>query len=151
VGALGRIEEKNAALLAARRSDDPKVRASVRGKRPTGSATKQRTRATIRTVLADAEREHLVSCNAAALVKLEAGERPQGLVWTQPRVDAFTAEFEQRPAVERGAKAKSAKPLERFRVWLATPRPSPVMVWTPAQLGAFLDHAVQDRLSPCIT
>ncbi|MFI6713522.1 tyrosine-type recombinase/integrase [Nonomuraea sp. NPDC050478] len=141
-----RIDEKNAALLAARESDDPQVRASVRGKRPTGSSTKQRVKATIRTVLADAERDHLVSFNAATLVKLDAGERPQALVWTQPRVEAFTAEFEQRLAAEQATKEKSQKPLERFRVWLATPRPSPVMVWTPAQLGAFLDHAVPDRL-----
>ncbi|MGI5274136.1 site-specific integrase [Nonomuraea sp. CA-218870] len=32
------------------------------------------------------------------------------------------------------------------RIWLGTPRPSPVMVWTPAQLGAFLDYATTDRL-----
>ncbi|MFB4263330.1 tyrosine-type recombinase/integrase [Nonomuraea sp. GTA35] len=32
-------------------------------------------------------------------------------------------------------------------MWARTDlRPSPVMVWTPAQLGAFLDHAVTDRL-----
>ncbi|MGP3961674.1 hypothetical protein ACTWPT_37325 [Nonomuraea sp. 3N208] len=54
-----RIDEKNEALLAARASDDPQVRASVRGKRPTGPVTKQRIRATIRTVLASAKREHV--------------------------------------------------------------------------------------------
>ncbi|TMR92689.1 site-specific integrase [Nonomuraea basaltis] len=141
-----RIDEKNAALLAARESDDPVVRAGVRGKRPTGPVTKQRVRATIRTVLADAEREHLMSFNAAALVKLDAGQKAQGLVWTKPRIEAFQAAFERRFAAERSAPVQPKKPLERFKVWLATPRPSPVMVWTPAQLGEFLDFAVSDRL-----
>ena len=143
---FARIDEKNAELLAARASDDPAVRASVRGKRPTGPVTKQRIKATIRTVLADAERERLVSFNAAALVKLDPGEKPEGLVWTRARVEAFQRAYEKRFAAERAAPVKPKKPLERFKVWLATPRPSPVMVWTPAQLGAFLDHALTDRL-----
>ncbi|WP_431924403.1 site-specific integrase [Nonomuraea jabiensis] len=108
-----RIDEKNAALLAARESDDPEVRASVRGKRPTGPVTKQRVRGTIRRVRSDAEREHLVTFNAGALVKLDGGKKAKGVV---------------------------------FKVWLGTPRPSPVMVWTPVQLGAFLDYAATDRL-----
>ncbi|WP_345694350.1 site-specific integrase [Nonomuraea thailandensis] len=37
--------------------------------------------------------------------------------------------------------------LKTITVWARTDlRPSPVMVWTPAQLGAFLDHALTDRL-----
>ncbi|MFC6532283.1 hypothetical protein [Nonomuraea rubra] len=71
------IEEKNAEILAARRSDDPEIRASVRGKRPTGPVTKHRIKATIRSVLADAMREHLVTFNAAALVNLPAGSPPR--------------------------------------------------------------------------
>lgn len=67
-----RIDEKNAALLPARESDDPEVRASVRGERPTGPSTKQRVKATIRTVPADAVRDHLVSFNAASLYHLVA-------------------------------------------------------------------------------
>lgn len=143
---FARIDEKNAALLAARASDDPVVRASVRGQRPTGPVTKQRVRATIRTVLADAERERLVSFNAAALVKLDSGQKAKAMVWTTPRVEAFNEAYEARLKAERAAPVKPRKPLERFKVWLATPRPSPVMVWTPAQLGQFLDHAVSDRL-----
>src|SRR5690606_24648632 len=98
---FARIDEKNAELLAARASDDPAVRASVRGKRPTGPVTKQRIKATIRTVLADAERERLVSFNAAALVKLDPGEKPEGLVWTRARVEAFQRAYEKRFAAER--------------------------------------------------
>jgi integrase len=145
-GTPARIDEKNAELLAAQESDDPAVRASARGKRVTGPATKQRIRATLRTVLADAEREHVVTFNAAALVKLDPGEKTKGMVWTGPRAEAFTLAYEQRLAAERAASVQPKKPLEKFRVWLATPRPSKVMVWTPVQLGAFLDCAVNDRL-----
>ncbi|WP_188193106.1 tyrosine-type recombinase/integrase [Nonomuraea sp. SYSU D8015] len=141
-----RIDEKNAELLAARESDDPEVRASVRGKRPTGPVTKQRIRATLRTVLASAEREHVVSFNAAALVKIDPGKKAKGVVWTRAREEAFNAAYEKRLKAEREAAFQPKKRLERFKIWLATPRPSPVMVWTPAQLGTFLDFAVGDRL-----
>ncbi|MGW0805973.1 tyrosine-type recombinase/integrase [Nonomuraea sp. NPDC002799] len=141
---FSRIDEKNAELLAARASDDPEVRRSVRGKRPTGPVSKQRVLATIRTVLSAAEREHLVTFNAAKLVKLDAGKKTRGVVWITPRVEAFSAAYEQRLLAERAA--STGKPPERFKVWLSTPRPSPVMVWTPAHLGVFLDFAVQDRL-----
>ncbi|TDD45397.1 site-specific integrase [Nonomuraea terrae] len=97
-------------------------------------------------MLADAEREHLVSFNAAALLKLDGGQKAKGVVWTRPRVEAFEAAYEKRLAAERAARPKARQRLERFKVWLATSRPSPVMVWTPAQLGAFLDHAAGDRL-----
>ncbi|MEV0168073.1 hypothetical protein [Nonomuraea fuscirosea] len=67
------IDRKNEELLAARASDDAEVRASVRGRRPTGPVTEQRIRATLRTVLASAQREHVVTCNAAELAKLGSG------------------------------------------------------------------------------
>ncbi len=140
-----RIDEKNAAILAARASDDPAVRASVRGKRITGPATKQRIKATIRTVLADAEREHLVTFNAAALVALESAPRPKGVVWTRSRVAAFNEAFQARLAAVRAD--PNEPPTSAVKVWAITDlRPSPVMVWTPAQLGAFLDHIAGDRL-----
>jgi integrase len=41
------------------------------------AATKQRVRATLRSALADAEREGLVSTNAARLARLETGRRPK--------------------------------------------------------------------------
>lgn len=143
---FARVDEKNAAILVARESDDPEVRASVRGKRPTGPVTKQRILATLRTVLSAAMREHVVTFNAAALVKLDGGQKAKGVVWTKARVEAFNVVFEKRFAAERDAPVQPKKPLERFKVWLATPRPSPVMVWTLVQLGAFLDHAANDRL-----
>ncbi|UBU17814.1 site-specific integrase [Nonomuraea gerenzanensis] len=90
-------------------------------------------------------REHLVTFNAAALMHLPAARKPKGLVWTKARVEAFDRAFAKR------LEAVRADPELRRRrtitVWAcADLRPSPVMVWTPAQLGAFLDHAVTDRL-----
>ncbi|WP_240778040.1 tyrosine-type recombinase/integrase [Nonomuraea basaltis] len=125
--------------------DPAEVRASVRGKRITGPATKQRIKATIRTVLADAKREHLMTFNAAALVALESAPRPKGVVWTKPRVEAFNEAFQARLAAVRTDPHLPST--SAVAVWGATDlRPSPVMVWTPAQLGAFLDHVAGDRL-----
>ncbi|TYB51148.1 site-specific integrase [Nonomuraea sp. PA05] len=144
-GVFARIDEKNAQILAARRSGDPEIRNSARGKRTTGPATKQRIKATIRSVLADAMREHLVTFNAAALMHLPAGRKPKGLVWTRARVEAFDQAFAERLRAVRADPALSRR--EKIIVWACTDlRPSPVMVWTPAQLGTFLDHAVTDRL-----
>jgi integrase len=82
-------------------------------------ANRQRVRATLRTALNDAVRQGLIPTNPAALVKLPSGKRPRALVWTAERVERWKTTGEQ---------------------------PSPVMCWTPAQLGAFLDAAAGDRL-----
>ncbi|MFI7610238.1 site-specific integrase [Nonomuraea terrae] len=66
-------------------------------------------------------------------------------MWTKPRVEAFNQAFQERLRAIRAD--PELPPISAVRVWVATDlRPSPVMVWTPAQLGAFLDHAVSDRL-----
>ncbi|WP_327703600.1 site-specific integrase [Streptomyces decoyicus] len=84
-----------------------------------GAATRQSIRRTLRTALNAAIARQLITFNAAAHVELETARRPKGLLWTAPRV----AE------------------------WRRTgQKPSPVMVWTPVQLGAFLDAAEEDRL-----
>ncbi|MEV5943684.1 site-specific integrase [Streptomyces sp. NPDC051994] len=88
-------------------------------RRITGPATRQSIRRTLRTALNKAIAEQLITFNAAAHVELTAAARPKGLLWTAERV-------------------------ERWRETGETP--SPVMVWTPAQLGAFLDEAEGDRL-----
>jgi integrase len=82
-------------------------------------ANRQRVRATLRIALNDAVREGLISVNPAALVKLGSGRRPRAQVWTEERVQRWTITGEA---------------------------PSAVMVWTPAQLGQFLDHIAGDRL-----
>jgi integrase len=84
-----------------------------------GPATRQAIRRTLRAALNKAIAEGLITFNAAAHVELTTARRPKGLLWTAERVARWR---------ETGMK------------------PGPVMVWTPAQLGAFLDAAEGHRL-----
>jgi integrase len=138
------IDELNDTLSKARTSGDPAARAAVKGRRPVGPATKQRIRATLRSALGTYMKQHpgLLEVNAAALVDLPSGKRPRPLVWTDERVRAWQRDFESRLAAAR-AGGRRVSPLD---VWVATPRPSPVMVWTPAQTKVFLDCARRHRL-----
>lgn len=140
-----RIDERNAEIAAARESPDPAVRASVRGERITGPTTKQRIKATLRSVLADAQRQKLVSDNVARLIKLEGAKSANAIVWTAQRVAVFQEKYAQRLAEVR--ERPGGRKVSAVRVWESKDlRPSPVMVWTPVQLGAFLDHAHEHRL-----
>lgn len=85
----------------------------------TGPATVQSVRRTLRIALNYAISKQITSFNAAAHVELTPAARPKGMLWTDERVARWR---------ETGTK------------------PSPVMVWTPAQLGEFLDAAEQHRL-----
>ncbi|MCF0087135.1 MULTISPECIES: tyrosine-type recombinase/integrase [unclassified Streptomyces] len=88
-------------------------------RRITGPATKQAIRRTLRMALNKAIAGQLITFNAAAHVELAPAARPKGLLWTDERVARWR---------ETGVK------------------PGPVMVWTPVQLGRFLDEAETDRL-----
>jgi integrase len=88
-------------------------------RRVTGPATKQRIRATLRTALNAAIARQLITFNAAAHVELTSGKRPKAQLWTDERVTHWR---------ETGS------------------RPSAVMVWTPPQIGEFLDAAEGHRL-----
>lgn len=85
----------------------------------TAPATRQRIRSTLRVALNAAIAHELITFNPAAHVELESGRRPKALLWTNEWVQRWR---------ETGEK------------------PSAVMVWTPAQLGVFLDEAEKDRL-----
>ncbi|WP_432091789.1 site-specific integrase [Streptomyces sp. NRRL F-5630] len=88
-------------------------------RRVTGPATKQRIRATLRSALNAAIAQQLLTFNPAAHVELESGRRPKAVLWTEEHVEQWKRTGE---------------------------KPSGVMVWTPAQVGVFLDHAETDRL-----
>jgi integrase len=114
-GMFDAIIERNAALDIARQSTDPDRRATTRCRRNTGPATMHRIRAVLRKALNDAIRtQQLIEFNPAAHVELPSGKRPKARVWTAAAVKHWQATGE---------------------------RPSRVMVWTPAQAGAFLDYA----------
>lgn len=115
------IVEHNAEILAARASKDMKRREAVRYQRPVGASSMQRIRETLRGAINGAIREELLTFNAAKWVEMPPADRPKPLVWTD----------------------------ERVAYWRRTGKvPGRVMVWTPAQTGAFLDHAIHDRLYP---
>lgn len=109
-----------------------------------GDANRQRVRATLRSALADAAREGLVTVNVASLVKLPSGRRPKALVWTDERVARWTE------ANERLARARVTDVEDLAKLEAAAAPPSAVMVWTGEQLGRFLDAAQDDDLYPLL-
>jgi integrase len=87
--------------------------------RPLRPASVRRVYATLRSALNVAVKQQHLDRNPALLIHLDSGARPKALVWTA----------------------------ERVALWRETgKRPSPVMVWTPEQTGAFLDSATDDPL-----
>ncbi|MEV1006100.1 site-specific integrase [Streptomyces sp. NPDC049881] len=92
-------------------------------RRPTGPATQQRIRATLRAALNAAIAQQLITFNPAEHVELASGRRPKPQLWTAARVARWRETGEI---------------------------PGPVMVWTVEQVGAFLDAAERQfpRLYP---
>ena len=138
------IEELNDAITEARASRSPARRAAVKGRRLVGPATCQRIRATLRSAVSTYMKQHpgVLPANVASLVELPAGGRPKALVWTGERVRAWQKDFDARLASAR----KAAGRVSPVDIWISVPRPSAVMVWTPAQTMVFLDHARRHRL-----
>ncbi|MFF5655172.1 site-specific integrase [[Kitasatospora] papulosa] len=112
----GRPSPEVSARLAVERE---KLASMPRYQKVTGPATKQRIRATLRAALNAAIRKQLITFNPAEWVELESGKRPKAKLWTATHVEHWRRTGE---------------------------KPSPVMVWTPAQLGEFLDAAEGSRL-----
>ncbi|KPI15712.1 integrase family protein [Actinobacteria bacterium OK074] len=98
-----------------------KARQGTSYRKDTNVPTQHRIRATLSSALTNAVRQRLITTNWAQLVSLPSPKRPKALMWTDARV----AEWERTGVV-----------------------PSPVMVWTPEQVGRFLDHVADDRLFP---
>ncbi|MET7809722.1 site-specific integrase [Streptomyces sp. NPDC005395] len=115
-GKPGRPSPEVSERLAAERE---KLAAMPPYRKETGPATQQRIRATLRAALNAAIRKQLITFNPAEWVELESGKRPKAKLWTPQHVEQWRATGE---------------------------KPSPVMVWTPAQLGQFLDEAETSRL-----
>ncbi|MFH9404931.1 MULTISPECIES: site-specific integrase [unclassified Streptomyces] len=107
----GRPPAKERERLAAERA---KLAEMKPYRKANGPATRHAIRRTLRTALNAAIAQQLITFNAASHVELGSSARPKGLLWTAERVERWR---------ETGKK------------------PSPVMVWSPEQLGAFLDVA----------
>ena len=138
------IAELNHAISEARASRSPARRAAVHGRRLVGPATCQRIRATLRSAVSAYMKQHpgVLPANVASLAELPPGGLPKALVWTDERVRAWQKDFDTRHAAARTAGGR-VSPVD---IWISAPRPSPVMVWTPAQTMVFLDAARRHRL-----
>ncbi|MFD8509750.1 tyrosine recombinase XerC [Streptomyces antimycoticus] len=117
-GKNGRPSKAESERLAAERE---KLAAMPPYGQITGPATLQRIRATLRTALNGAIRKQLLppGNNPAQWVELDPGKRPKAKLWADRHVEHWERTGE---------------------------KPSAVMVWTPAQLGRFLDEAETSRL-----
>ena len=144
-GMFDAIEEFNDVITAARASGDPDRRASVKYRKPVGPATMHRIRATLRHALNVAiKQDRLIDFNPAAVVELPDVTRPKPLVWTSERTARWQADHDTRLDTE--TRRRAGRSVNEVTVYLATARPSPVMVWTPEQTTTFLTHARHHRL-----
>ncbi|MEU9712910.1 tyrosine-type recombinase/integrase [Streptomyces sp. NPDC047967] len=116
---LATIPWKGAENRARRKALREAIDAMPAFRRVTGPATRQHVKATLRASLNDAIGQQIITFNPAAHVEIDPVRKPKALVWTDERV----AKWEQ-----------------------TGEKPSPVMVWTPEQTGAFLDFVADDRL-----
>ncbi|MGH3381647.1 MAG: tyrosine-type recombinase/integrase [Pseudonocardiaceae bacterium] len=141
------IEEYNDTIREARTSDDPVLREKVKWRRVVNPPTMRNIQATLRHALNIAiKHERLIDFNPAAIVELPPATRPKALVWTDERVAAWTVAHAIHLAAAR--ERANGKRVNVIEVYIGTPRPSPVMVWTPEQTRRFLDQARKHRLFP---
>ena len=131
---LADIEAEAERVRAAQASPDPEVRASVRGRRPTGLASKRRYLAVLRSALRDAVADCLITSNPADIQIGKGGRkagqgRTRALLWIAERERMWRETY----AAQLDAAGENPGSAERFALWRSMPaRPGPVMVWTPA-------------------
>ena len=152
---LDAIDAESARITEARASADPEVRQSVAGRRPTSVATKRRILAVIKSALTEAsssgkDRRQLVTVNVAAGIKIGRGDGRRKE--RSSKAALWTAEREAKWRRGYAARSEDLPANEQFMAWRSTPaRPSNVMIWKPAHLGAFLDAIPDDRLQAMFT
>ena len=113
------IVERNELIAEYRASGDPRKVAAVKWQRPVGPSSLHRIKETLRAVLRPFVDQGLLTHNVAKLVELPPAVRPKPKLWTP----------------------------ERVAKWRRTGEvPYPVMVWTAAQTGHFLDFIVHHPL-----
>ncbi|GII96292.1 tyrosine-type recombinase/integrase [Sinosporangium siamense] len=144
-GMFDAIEEFNEVIVQARASGDPEERAKVRYRRPVGVTTMYRIRATLRHALNIAiKQDRLLDFNPAAAVEMPPPVHSRPMVWTDERFAQWRNDHAERLADER--RRREGKRVDVIGVFVGTSRPSPAMVWTPAQTSTFLAHARLHRL-----
>ncbi|MFI6744280.1 site-specific integrase, partial [Nonomuraea sp. NPDC050451] len=139
------IEEFNDTIAERRADPDPQVRESVKYRRPISIATMHRIRSTLRHALNMAMRQdRLIDLNPAAVVEMPAHIRPKPLVWTEDRVRAWQEDFRTYRQMEK--QRRGGRRVDPIDAYISVPRPSSVMVWTPAHTRLFLEEAQRHRL-----
>jgi hypothetical protein len=88
--------------------------------------------------------DRLIDFNPAAVVEMQAKTRPRPLVWTEDRVRAWQQDF--RTFRETEKQRRGGRRVDPIDAYTSVPRPSPVMVWTPAHTRRFLQEAKAHRL-----
>lgn len=144
------VDRENARIEAARKSADAEIRKTAAGRRATGTETKRRILATLRSALGEAAtsaagRPQLIAVNPAAAMTIGRGEgrqksaRSRARLWTSSREAAWRKRYAERTGgLDRP---------HRYLAWKnAGMRPSNVMIWKPGHLGQFLDAVTEDRL-----
>lgn len=143
-------------MLDARADDQRKQlpdgeRRRKRSTRPLSPARIKRIMAVLQSALNYAVKGRRIPGNPAEHVPLPKARKRKPVMWTAPREAAWRAEFAARLAEAKTYRKRTGRthPMN-IDVWRSTPRPAPVMVWTAAQTGEFLDFAADDRLYPLI-
>jgi hypothetical protein len=117
---FGRMRQRNAEILAARDSDDPMVRGSIKGERLTMPATMTRIKATLRKALNDAVEKHrLIDFNPAIHAETPTYDR-QSL---DPTRDHPMAVQRLHSQPSHGLDPRAGRPVSRLRPGA---RPGPV-------------------------
>lgn len=116
---LAAVPRKGLENRARRKAVKAAIDAMPPFRRVTGPSTRQHFKAILRAALNDAIGQQIITFNPAAHVEIDPVRKPKALVWT----DEHVARWQQ-----------------------TGEKPSPVMVWTPEQTGAFLDFVAEDRL-----
>lgn len=133
--AFAAIEGWNAELAAGR-----PVR---KFQRHVGPAALHRIRDVLRAALADAVTDGMIEFNPATRVRMAREGDRKPAIWTAGRTAKFWRDYGAHLATVPAGRGDRA-----FLAWRTMAlRPSPVMVWTLAQLGEFLDYAVRHRLA----
>jgi integrase len=136
-------------MIAARADDvrrelPPGEKRHKKSTKPLSPARIARMFAVLRAALNDAVPGR-IEHNPCATVKLPKVSKVKPLPWTAPRVEAFGKALAKRVSAASATRELTAA--ERQVMWGEPPlRPSPVMVWMPAQTGEFLDFIESERL-----
>jgi integrase len=94
-----------------------------------------------------------IKYSPCAGVELPRAGKDRPLPWTPQRVEAFRAALGKRIAKRQEELGGRTLTVAKKQDLWGTPglRPSKVMVWVPADTGAFLDFIAEERLSPLYT